>query len=163
MYASKIIKPVLSKAILDEDDDTLALVALCTGKPVARGTAPLIGRYVRIGDNICSDKQPQIQHLAITYEWSEDGRLTAIVIGSPLHGQMLLWRTGIGWHNCFGYGDHGDNACGGSAHVSAVPYPTIKDALAGRTYVGKAPMLVRAALMEGPLIRGALEAAAAAE
>lgn len=163
MYTSKIIKPVLSKAILDEDDDTLALVALCTGKRVARGVAPLIGRYVRIGDNIYSDKQPQIQHLAITYEWSDDGRLNTIFIGSPLHGQLLRWNVTMGWRNCFGFGDHGDNACGGGVYIAGTMYATIKDALAGRTYSGTDPVLLRAALMEGPLIRGALEAAATAE
>lgn len=164
-YQTKIIDPVLPKTIIDEDDDTLALVAVCTGKRVVKGTAPFIGKYVRIGNELISEKNPKIEHLEFGYLWNEDeGSLQRVIVGSPVHGPLMMW-TDNKWLNLYGHGNHGNNACtgGGWSCDCRRPYSTMLAALNDRDFkVGRERMLT-AALCEGPLLRAALQAAAAIE
>ena len=150
----KLIRPQLTQAMLDEDDDTMAVVSLCTGKNVARGTAPLIGRYMRMGDQLVSDRIPRHEHLVFGFNWgagADEGRLVALYIGSPFHGPLMVW-TQAGWHNIYGRGDHGDNcASGGTWHVDpGAAHPTLRDAIAARNFRVEGQYMVKAGFTEGP-------------
>ena len=153
-YGFKLIRPELTPAMLDEDDDTMAIVSLCTGQNIARGTAPLVGRYMRMGDKLVSDRFPKHETLVFGYKFgvgNDEGRIVAMYVGSPLHGPLLVW-TQAGWSNLYSCGDYGDNpASGGTWHVDGqVVHPTMRDALAHRMFRVDGQFMTRSALTEGP-------------
>lgn len=166
-YGFKLIHPQLTQAMLDEDDDTMAIVSLCTGMNVSRGTAPLIGRYMRMGNQLVSDRIPSHPHLVFGFNWGvgeDEGRLVALYIGSPFHGPLLVW-TRAGWSNVYGAGDHGDNpASGGTWHVDpGVVHPTLRNAIAARNFRVEGKYMTKAGFTEGPELVRCLNEIAATE
>lgn len=160
-YESKLIRPELTKGIINEDDDTLALVAMCTGKSVARGRAPFIGRYVRIGADLVTERNPSVEHLEFRYLWAETtGILNSISIASERRGVLATWvaETGL-WYNCYADGKALDR-CWRDAGRG---FPTLAEALQKRDYfIGDQPV-TESALTEGPLLLRALHIASCVE
>jgi hypothetical protein len=156
-------------AIINATDDTLSLIALITDKPVKIDYAPIIGKYIYIGNKRYTQKTLLLpDFLEINYEWmlesTDDvrneysGELRAIYIGAKHTGILLNWRKDHGWVNCYSKGNYGNKyACGGTwSSDSDRFYNTIKDAIKDRDYIVKGIYNQDAALREGQALLNAL-------
>lgn len=160
-YNRKQIRPLLTKDVLKLTDAELQLMAVATNQVIGRGTAPLIGAYVRIGNQLVTEKIPPSGILEISYLWGEEGDnqnlLLRIGVGTKIHGPLLCWLPDSGWTNLYGDGDHGDNPTTGGGWSCGSRTATIANALHGRDYMVGGTFKERSALMEGPALLDALK------
>ena len=164
-YSSQSVAAALTKAMLEFSPETLSLIALCTGKAIGTGTAPFIGRYLKVGDQLVTDRTPKCDKLEISYLWCEEGpdtgRLMRIGIGTEIHGPLLAWVNGQGWTNLYGDGAHSaDTTADVSAKgyfVSAGPQTTLMNAITARNYMVGEEYQESNAFIEGPALITALQ------
>lgn len=153
----KKIDPTNNTELLNATEGTLAMFSAITGKQISRGEAPLVGKYMTIdGKRIC-ENEPIHKDLQFAYEWSEDGELILLYVGSEIHGPLLSWCS-VGWRNLYGRGNHGNNgACGGTWSANSFGhYETISEAVDNRDYKVGGIVMYRSRMIEGPALIEAL-------
>ena len=186
LYQSKSIMPGLVPSMLNEDDDTLRLVATCRNMPIAKGNAPLIGRYLKLGNQIVSDTVLEHKHLQFHVEFKTGDNtadtVSSITIGSKFHGLLLVWTAYKGWVNMYrnspeatlsccctntGALTPGDPASGSLDDIirnyarDESGYSTLDEAIDSRDYCGGACSYNK--LTEGQLLLDSLKQMAAVE
>ena len=159
-YFTRTIVPELSQKALYETDEDLQYLALLANRPIVRGCAPFIGRWLCMGTKMVVERQlPEITRLDVDVVWTDNGRCRAlekIVIGTVYHGPVLIWFADRGlWYNCYS-----PTATAGSEVICASDgWSTLGAALEHRNFCPDD----RPAFTEGPALSAALQAAAVCE